>query len=135
MKSDACICSCEWPEYFALHWRLPLHANVVTLLGLCPDCLRENSNDGVFTIIMLLYGCSSMHDYVARQRQLPLTGAELFVFALPMAKAVAHLHTHFGDHHYIQKDLARRNFVLTADREPFFIDFRMAQTCSVSRDH
>lgn len=63
-----------------------------------------------------------MRDYVLKTRHdRPLTAAELFGFALPMAKAVDHLHTNTGDN-YIHKDLALRNFVLTSNLEPILID-------------
>lgn len=46
---------------------------------------------------------------------------ELFNFALPMARTVRHHHTS-GFCEFIHKDLALRNFVLTADLQPILID-------------
>ena len=117
------------PEYRALHHLLPRHPNLVTLLGVCVDFPRDGADDA-FTMLMPLHTGGALRDYVLKQRRLrPLSAAELFAFALPMAKAVAHLHAHAGSVKQIHKDIALRNFVLTADGEPILIDFGMSAYC------
>lgn len=126
--------SFEWEEYDALHRGLSLHPNIVKLLGICIDFLREDCGDRVLTMLMPLYEGGCLRDYVLKTRhERPLNAAELFAFALPMAKAVGHLHTsgHRDWNKYVHKDLALRNFVLTADLEPVLIDFGMAANCCV----
>lgn len=105
---------CEWK---ILTYELPPHENVVHLLGYCVDFPREAGR--AMALLMPFHSGGSLKSYVKTHK---LSSATIVRFATHMARAIEHLY----NHEVIHKDIALRNFVLTAEGVPVLLDFGLS---------